>query len=425
MTVPETDPIVVTGMGAVTPLGVGVDTNWQRLIAGQSGVRRNDRFDVSQLACQIAGMVRPKSEDPNGFDPLDFVDPKDVKKMDVFIQYGMGAAQEAIAQANWKPETDADREATATIIASGVGGFPAMTEAAFTLRDRGPRRLSPFIVPSFLANLAAGWISIRNGFKGPLGTPVTACAAAAQAIGDGMRMIRAGEAEVAVVGGAEGSIDPVTIGGFGAARALATGFNDRPTEASRPFDRDRDGFVLAEGAAVLVIEKLSHALRRGARPLAALNGYGTTADAYHLTASPPDGEGAQRAMRQALRMGGLSPADIGYVNAHSTSTQVGDAAEIAALAAVFANRGKELAISATKSATGHLLGAAGAIATIYTIMALRSGTLPATLNLDNPDETASVFDLIAKTARAKDVAHALVNAFGFGGVNASLLVSKI
>ena len=425
MTVPESDPIVVTGMGAITPLGVGVDTNWQRLIAGQSGIRRNDRFDVSMLACQIAGMVRPKSEDPNGFDPLDFVDPKDVKKMDVFIQYGMGAAQEAIAQAGWKPETDAEREATATIIASGVGGFPNMTEAAFTLRERGPRRLSPFLVPSFLANLAAGWISIRNGFRGPLGTPVTACAAAAQAIGDGMRLIRTGEAEVAVVGGAEGSIDPVTIGGFGAARALASGFNDRPTEASRPFDRDRDGFVLAEGAAVLVIEKLSHALKRGARPLAALTGYGTTADAYHLTSSPPDGEGAQRAMRQALRMGGLSPADIGYVNAHSTSTQVGDAAEIAALAAVFANRGKDLAISATKSATGHLLGAAGAIATVYTVMALRTGILPATLNLENPDETASAFDLIAKTARAKDVAHALVNAFGFGGVNASLVVSRL
>ncbi|MDR3471779.1 MAG: beta-ketoacyl-ACP synthase II [Devosia sp.] len=425
MTLPDNDPIVVTGMGAVTPLGVGVDTNWQRLIAGQSGVRRNDRFDVSQLACQIAGLVPPKSEDANGFDPLDFVDPKDIKKMDVFIRYGMGAAQEAIAQANWKPETDADREATATIIASGVGGFPAMTEAALTLRDRGPRRLSPFIVPSFLANLAAGWISIRHGFKGPLGTPVTACAAGAQAVGDGMRMIRSGEAEVAVVGGAEGAIDPVTIGGFGAARALATSFNDRPAEASRPFDRDRDGFVLAEGAAVLVIEKLSHALKRGAKPLAALVGYGTTADAYHLTASPPDGEGAQRAMRQALRMGGLSPADIGYINAHSTSTQVGDAAEIAAIAAVFANRGKELAISATKSATGHLLGAAGAIATIYTIMALRTGVLPPTLNLDNPDEGAAVFDLVAKTARAKQAAYALVNAFGFGGVNASLVVAKV
>ena len=421
----ESDPIVVTGMGAVTPLGVGVSTNWERLTASRSGIRHNDRFDVSALPCRIAGLVPPKAGDPNGFDPLDFIDPKDVKKMDVFIQYGLGAAEEAVKQSGWKPETDAEREATATIIATGVGGFPAMTDAAITLKERGARRLSPFVVPSFLANLAAGWISIRHGFKGPLGTPVTACAAAAQAIGDGMRMIKAGEAEVAVVGGAEGSIDPVTIGGFGAARALSTAYNDRPTEASRPFDRDRDGFVLAEGSAILVIEKLSHALKRGAKPLARIAGYGTTADAYHLTASAPDGEGAQRAMRNALKMGGVSPADVGYVNAHSTSTPVGDAAEIAAIAAVFANRGKDLAISATKSATGHLLGAAGAIATIYTIMALRTGILPATLNLENPDENAAVFDLVAKTAKAKEVAYALVNAFGFGGVNASLLVGKV
>ena len=424
MTPTNSDPIVVTGMGAVTPLGVGVKTNWERLIAGRSGVIRNDRFDVSALACQIAGLVPRKADDAAGFDVLDFADPKEVKKMDVFIQYGLGAAAEAIAQANWYPQTDAEREATATIIASGVGGFPAMTEAALTLKERGARRLSPFIVPSFLANLAAGWISIRHGFRGPLGTPVTACAAAAQAIGDGMRLLKTGEAEVVVCGGAEASIDPVTIGGFGAARALATSFNDRPTEASRPFDRDRDGFVLAEGAAVVVIEKLSHARARGAEPLAILAGYGTSADAYHLTASPPDGNGAQRAMRLALRMGGIGPGEVGYINAHSTSTQVGDAAELAAIAAVFANRGKDLAISATKSATGHLLGAAGAIAAIYTVMALRSGILPPTLNLSNPDESASMFDLVPKIAKPKEVAFALVNAFGFGGVNASLLFGR-
>lgn len=425
MTANDKDPIVVTGMGAVTPLGVGVEINWERLTASRSGIRHNDRFDVSGLACQIAGLVPSRATDPAaGFEPLDYVDAKDIKKMDLFIQYGLGAAAEALRQAGWNPQTDADREATATIIATGVGGFPNMTEAAITLKERGARRLSPFLVPSFLANLAAGWVSIRHGFKGPLGTPVTACAAGAQAIGDGMRMIRAGEAEVAVVGGAEGSIDPVTIGGFGAARALATRFNDRPEAASRPFDKARDGFVLAEGAAILVIEKLSHALRRGAEPLAVLAGYGTSADAYHLTASPPDGEGAQRSMRLALRMGGVSPADVDYVNAHSTSTQVGDAGEIAALAAVFANRGKHLAISATKSATGHLLGAAGAIAAIYTIMALRTGVLPPTLNLDDPDDSAAAFDLVAKTARAKDIAYALVNAFGFGGVNASLLLAR-
>jgi 3-oxoacyl-[acyl-carrier-protein] synthase II len=424
MTPTASDPIVVTGMGAVTPLGVGVDTNWQRLTAGRSGIRQNDRFDVSGLSCHIAGLVPSKATDPSGFDPLDFVDAKDLKKMDVFIQYGLGAAAEALAQAGWHPTTDAERESTATIIASGVGGFPHLTEAALTVKERGARRLSPFIVPSFLANLAAGWVSIRHGFRGPLGTPVTACSASAQAIGDGMRLIRTGEAEIGVVGGAEGSIDPVTIGGFAAARALATSFNDRPEEASRPLDKARDGFVLAEGAAILVIEKLSHALARGAKPLATLAGYGTSADAYHLTASPPDGEGAQRAMRLALKMGGVSPADVGYLNAHSTSTQVGDAAEIAAIGAVFANRGKHLAISATKSATGHLLGAAGAIASIYTVMALRTGLLPATLNLDDPDDEAAVFDLVAKVARPKDVAYALVNAFGFGGVNASLLLGK-
>ena len=424
MTPTPNDTIVVTGMGAVTPLGVGVATNWERLIAGKSGIRRNDRFDVSALNCQIAGLVPAKSQDPAGFDPLDFIDPKDIKKMDLFIQYGLGAASEALAQAGWAPETDAEREATATIIGTGVGGFPAMTEAALTLKERGARRLSPFVVPSFLANLAAGWISIRYGLRGALGTPVTACAAAAQAIGDGMRMLRSGEAEVVVCGGAEGSIDPVTIGGFGAARALATAFNDRPTEASRPFDQARDGFVLAEGSAILVIEKLSHARARGAKALAILAGYGTTADAYHLTASPPDGDGAKRAMRLALKMAGANPDLVGYVNAHSTSTAVGDAAEIAAIGSVFAGRGKDLAISATKSATGHLLGAAGAIATIYTIMALRTGTLPPTLNLDNPDEAAAVFDLVPKVAKAKAIGHALVNAFGFGGVNASLLIGK-
>ena len=425
MTTTQDDPIVVTGMGAVTPLGVGVAKNWERLIAGTSGIRRNNRFDVSALNCQIAGLVPPKSSDPDGFDPLDFIDPKDIKKMDLFIQYGLGAATEALAQAGWAPATDAERVATATIIGTGVGGFPAMTGAALVLNERGARRLSPFVVPSFLANLAAGWISIRFGLRGALGTPVTACAAALQAIGDGMRMLRSGEAEVVVCGGAEGSIDPVTIAGFGAARALSTAFNDRPTEGSRPFDQGRDGFVLAEGSAVLVIEKLSHARARGATPLAILGGYGTTADAHHLTAAPPDGEGAKRAMQLALKMAGAGQDAVGYVNAHSTSTQVGDAAEIAAITSVFPGRGKDLAISATKSATGHLLGAAGSIATIYTIMALRTGILPPTLNLDNPDPAAAVFDLVPKVAKAKAIGHALINAFGFGGVNASLLAAKI
>lgn len=418
------DPIVVTGMGAVSPLGVGVPTVWRRLLAGESGIGPNTRFDVSDFACTIAGLVRDKAEDPEGFDPLVAIDAKDLKKMDRFIQYGLVAAQEAIAQAGWAPQTEEERQATATIIASGVGGSPLLVEAAYTIEHKGSRRLSPFTVPAFLANLAAGWISIQHGFKGPIGAPVTACAASAQAIGDGMRMILTGEADVAVVGGAEGSVDPVSIAGFSAARALNTSFNDDPEGASRPFDTRRAGFVLAEGAAVLVIEKLSHARARRATPLAVLAGYGTSADAYHLTAGEPTGAGAQAAMRKAIAMAGITPDDIGYINAHATSTEVGDAAEIAGISAVFGERGKGLAISSTKSSTGHLLGAAGAIEAVFSVLALAGGTLPATLNLEEPDPVAAAFDLVPKTAKPKELDYVLSNAFGFGGVNATLVFGR-
>lgn len=418
------DPIVVTGMGVVSPLGVGLETNWERLIAGKSGIVRNDRFDVSQFACTIAGLVPPKSRDPEGFDPQDWIDAKDIKKMDRFIQYGLAAAEQALSQSGWFPDSEADKAATATVIGSGVGGSPLMAQTAQTILEKGPRRLSPFTVPAFLANLAAGWVSIRHGFTGPIGTPVTACAASAQAIGDGMRLIRTGEADVVVCGGAEGSVDPISIGGFAAARALCTGFNDRPEAASRPFDRDRAGFVLSEGAAVLVIERLSHAVARGAEPLAIVSGYGTSADAYHLTAGHPEGLGAQKAMNDALGMAGLNAGDIDYVNTHSTSTGVGDAAEIRALMGVFAGRGKDLLVSATKSATGHLLGAAGAIEAIFSIKALIDGVVPPTLNLDNPDEEADRFDLVPKVSRRTPLTHVLSNAFGFGGVNAALVFSK-
>ena len=418
------DPIVVTGMGAVSPLGVGVDTNWQRLVAGRSGIVPNTRFDVTAFASRIAGLVPTIGDDPQGFDPLVAIDAKDIKKMDLFIQYGLVAAEEALAQAGWRPVTEAEQRATATIIGTGVGGSPVMAEAVTTIIDKGPRRLSPFTVPSFLANLAAGWISIRHGLKGPIGAPVTACAASAQAIGDGMRLILTGEADVAVVGGAEGSVDPISVGGFAAARALCTAFNDDPAAASRPFDRRRDGFVLAEGAAVLVIERLSHARARGAVPLAILAGYGTSADAYHVTSGDPTGAGAQVAMRNALRMAGLAPADIDYINAHSTSTGVGDAAELAGIAAVFTGRGKDLSISSTKSATGHLMGAAGALEAIYGIEAIRHGIVPATLNLDDPD-VGEQFDLVPHHAREKPVRHVLSNSFGFGGVNAALVFSAV
>jgi 3-oxoacyl-[acyl-carrier-protein] synthase II len=420
----QADPIVITGMGAVSPLGVSVETNWSRLLAGRSGVVRNTRFDVSAYGAQIAGLVPGKDTDAEGFDPLVAIDGKDVKKMDLFIQYGMVAAQEALTQAGWFPQSADDRAATATIIGTGVGGSPVMAEAAKTILERGPRRLSPFTVPSFLANLAAGWISIRYGFTGPIGAPVTACAASAQAIGDGMRLILTGEAEVAVVGGAEGSVDPISVGGFGAARALSTGFNDDPGAASRPFDARRDGFVLAEGAAVLVIERLSHALARGATPLAILAGYGTSADAYHLTSGEPGGAGAQVAMRKALAMAGLAAGEIDYINAHSTSTAIGDAAELAGIAAVFANRGKDLAISSTKSATGHLMGAAGAIEAVYGVLAIQNDMAPPTLNLDDPD-VGQQFDLVPRVAKAKPIRHVLSNSFGFGGVNAALVLSEV
>lgn len=418
------DPIVVTGMGVVSPLGVGVDINWQRLIAGKSGVVANTRFDTANHACKIAGLVPSRSDDPEGFDPLAFIDSKDLKKMDLFIHYAIGASEEALTQACWKPDSETDRARTAVVIGTGVGGFPMITEGVKTVAERGPRRLSPFIIPAFLPNLAAGQISIRHGFCGPLGCPVTACAASAQAIGDGMRLISTGEADVAVCGGSDACVDPVAVGGFGAARALSTSYNDRPEKASRPFDKGHDGFVLSEGAATIVIERLAHARKRGAEPLAILAGYGTSADAYHITSGRPDGSGAAVAIRNAMEMAELTTDAIGYVNAHSTSTPVGDAAEIAAIRSVFPTRGKDLAVTSTKSAVGHLLGAAGAIEAIYSILALRTGIIPPGLNIYDPEPEANVFDLVAARAKEKKISAVLSNAFGFGGVNASLILRK-
>ncbi|MDQ0472690.1 beta-ketoacyl-ACP synthase II [Labrys wisconsinensis] len=415
--------IVVTGMGVVAPLGAGVETVWRRLVEGRSGIRRLPDALVPDVEAKVAGIVPSRAEDEHGFDLEAVVPAKERKKMDRFIHLALGAADEAVAQAGWAPVDEAARERTATIIASGIGGFPAIGEAVRTVEERGARRLSPFTVPSFLVNLAAGHVSIRHGFKGPLGAPVTACAASVQAIGDGLRLIRSGEADVAVCGGAEACIDRVSLGAFAAARALSTGFNDRPDEASRPFDRDRDGFVMGEGAAVLVIETLAHARSRGAIPLAELVGYGTSADAHHITASPPDGAGAQRAMRAALAMAGLAPEAIGYLNAHATSTGVGDAGELAAIRAVF-GAGRGPAISSTKSATGHLLGAAGGLEAAFTVLALRDGLLPPTLNLLNPDPAAEGLDLIGPQARRAPVEYAISNGFGFGGVNAAVILRR-
>jgi 3-oxoacyl-[acyl-carrier-protein] synthase II len=413
--------IVVTGLGAVSPLGCGVELVWSRLLSAQSGLRALPPTISADLGARIAGLVPDKTDDAEGgFDPDVVVPRKDQRKMDRFILFAMLAAAEAIAQAGWAPADAHALERTATVIASGIGGFPAIAEAVRTTDQRGVRRLSPFTVPSFLVNLAAGHISIRHGYKGPIGAPVTACAASVQAIGDAARLIRAGEADIAICGGAEACIDLVSLGGFAAARALATGFNDTPTRASRPFDRDRAGFVMGEGAGILVIEELQHALNRGARPIAELIGYGTTADAYHMTSGPEDGEGAARAMQMALRQAGLAAGDVQHLNAHSTSTPVGDRGEIEAIKTVFGTN-RQIAVSATKSATGHLLGAAGGLESIFTVLALRDQTAPPTLNLENPDPLADGIDLVGGAARKMPMTHAISNGFGFGGVNASVI----
>ncbi|SFO75733.1 3-oxoacyl-[acyl-carrier-protein] synthase II [Pseudomonas sp. NFACC24-1] len=416
--------IVVTGVGVVGPLGCGVEHVWQRLLAGRSGIRSLPEAFTEGTGVGVGGQVPSLEEDAvAGYDPERFIAAKDRKKMDRFIEFALAAAHEALEQAGWHPTETVDQERTATIIASGVGGFGAIADAVRTTDSRGPRRLSPFSAPAFLANMAAGHVSIRHSLKGPLGAPVTACAAGVQAIGDAARLIRSGEADIAVCGGTEAAIDRVTLGCFAAARALSTGFADRPQEASRPFDRDRDGFVMAEGAGLLVIESLEHALARGAKPLAELVGYGTSADAYHLTAGPEDGNGARRAMEQALRQAAVSPADVQHINAHATSTQVGDSGELAAIRSVFGTD-SGVAITSTKSATGHLLGAAGGIEAVFTVLALRDQIVPPTLNLVHPDEAAAGLDLVGLKARKMPITHALSNGFGFGGVNASVLFRR-
>ena len=415
--------VVITGMGIASPLGCGVNLVWERLLAGKSGLRKLDETIYAEVSAKVAGVVPDISEDPRGGLNGDaVVSTKDQRKMDRFILLALVAAEEALQQAQWQPKTDEQKERTATIIASGVGGFPAIAEAVRTVDTRGVKRLSPFTIPSFLVNLAAGHVSIKYGFKGPIGAPVTACAAGVQAIGDAARMIRSGEVDVAICGGTEACIHPVSLGGFAAARALSSNFNDQPELASRPFDRDRDGFVMGEGAGVLVIESLEHALARGAKPIAEIVGYGTSADAYHLTSGPEDGAGARRAMNLALRQAGINAQQVQHLNAHATSTPVGDAGELAAIKTVF-GLDSGVAITSTKSATGHLLGAAGGIETIFTALALRDQIIPPTLNLENPDPLADGLDIVSET-RAANIEHALSNGFGFGGVNASILLKR-
>lgn len=420
--------IVITGMGITSPLGSGIEPVWQRLLAGKSGLRRLPDEMVSDLPAKVGGVVPTIEEDAEaGLNPDAIVSAKDQRKMDRFILLALAATDEALRQAQWQPVTEEQQERTATIIASGVGGFPAIADAVRTADSRGTRKLSPFTIPSFLVNLAAGHVSIKYGFKGPLGAPVTACAAGVQAIGDAARMIRAGEVDVAICGGAEACIHTVSLGGFAAARALSSDFNDEPTRASRPFDRDRDGFVMGEGAGILVIESLDHALARDAQPIAEIVGYGTSADAYHLTSGPEDGDGAKRAMEMAIKQAGITPEQIQHLNAHATSTPVGDKGELAAIKRVFKHENGsagQIAVTSTKSATGHLLGAAGGIEAIFTALALRDQIIPPTLNLENTDEAAAGVDIVSGAARPAAIEYAISNGFGFGGVNASILLKR-
>ena len=411
--------VVVTGMGLVTPLGSGVKVNWDRLIAGQSGVRAIQNFDVSVLPARIAGQIPPGDTATGGFNADDYVPPKDQRKMDRFIVYAMGAAHQAVEDSGWKPEEEGRRR-TGVMIGSGIGGLETIYEGSITLREKGPRRMSPVFIPSALINLASGHVSIKYGFKGPNHAPVTACSTGAHALGDAARMIALDDADVMVAGGAEAAVCRLGVAGFAAARALSTGFNDTPERASRPWDRDRDGFVMGEGAGVVVLEELEHARKRGATIYAEVVGYGLSGDAHHITAPSEDGDGAFRAMSAALKRAKLNPDEIDYVNAHGTSTPLGDEIELGAVKRLFGEAAYKISMSSTKSAVGHLLGAAGSVEAIYSILSIRDQVVPPTLNLDNPSEGCDI-DLVPKQAKRRKVRAALSNSFGFGGTNASLV----
>ena len=412
--------VVVTGIGLVTPLGIGHENVWRRLVAGESGVRGIQSFDVTDLPAKIAGQV-PKGDKASGhFNADDWVPPKEQRKMDAFIVYALGAAQQAVEDSGWKAETDEDAEQTGVMIGSGIGGLPGIYEGSITLQERGPRRISPFFIPANLINLASGHVSIKYGFKGPNHAVVTACSTGAHAIGDAARLIALEDADVMVAGGTEAAISRLGLAGFAAARALSTNFNDTPERASRPWDKDRDGFVMGEGAGVVVLEELEHAKKRGAKIYAELVGYGMSGDAYHITAPSEDGNGGFRSMRNALRRAKLNPEDIDYVNAHGTSTPLGDEIELGAVKRLFGEHAYKLSMSSTKSAIGHLLGAAGSVEAIFSILAIKHQVAPPTLNLENPSPGCDI-DLVPKEAKERKIKNVLSNSFGCGGTNASLI----
>ncbi len=416
--------VVVTGMGMVSPLGVGVDVNWRRLTAGESGIGRITYFDPAAFPCQVAGQV-PRGDTPDTLNLDRYIEPKEQKKMDTFIHYAIAAAHEAVKDSGYVPVNDEARERTGVLIGSGIGGLNEIYETSIVLHEKGPRRVSPFFIPRCLINLASGQVSIIHGYRGPNHSVVTACATGAHAIGDAARLIMLGDADVMVAGGAEAAVCQIGIAGFCALRALSTSFNDTPTKASRPYDKDRDGFVMGDGAGVVILEEYEHAKKRGAKIYAELVGYGLSGDAYHMTAPAEDGSGGYRAMKMAMARANMQPYQIDYINAHGTSTPMGDEIEVKSVKRLLGDAAGKVLMSSTKSAIGHLLGAAGAVEAIYSIKAMETDIAPPTLNLDNPSEGVSGIDLVPHVAKQKKIDVVLSNSFGFGGTNACLIFKAI
>ncbi|SCW29022.1 3-oxoacyl-[acyl-carrier-protein] synthase II [Rhizobium mongolense subsp. loessense] len=414
--------VVITGTGMVSPLGCGTEVTWSRLLAGRSGARLVSEFEVEDLPAKIACRIPVGDGTEGTFNQDDWMEPKEQRKVDPFIIYGMAAADMALDDAGWHPENDEDQIATGVLIGSGIGGIEGIVEAGYTLRDKGPRRISPFFIPGRLINLVSGQVSIRHKLRGPNHSVVTACSTGAHAIGDAARMIALGDADVMVAGGTESPVSRISLAGFAACKALSTQHNDDPEKASRPYDRDRDGFVMGEGAGIIVLEELQHAKARGAKIYAEIVGYGLSGDAYHITAPAEDGDGAQRCMAMALKRAGLTAADVDYINAHGTSTMA-DTIELGAVERLVGNAASKISMSSTKSATGHLLGAAGAIEAIFATLAIRDNVAPPTLNLDNPERETAI-DLVPHKARQREINVALSNSFGFGGTNASLVLRR-
>jgi 3-oxoacyl-[acyl-carrier-protein] synthase II len=408
----------------VTPLACGVEPTWQRLLAGQSGIKRIEKFDISDLPSKIAGQVRRGDGSDGTFNPDQWMEPKEQRKVDDFILFAMGAAKQALDDAGWHPREYEEQITSGVMIGSGIGGVEGIAETALLLRDRGPRRVSPFFITGRIINLAAGYVSIAHSLKGPNHAVVTACSTGAHAIGDAGRLIALGDADVMVAGGTESPVNRISFAGFAAARALSTGFNETPERASRPYDRDRDGFVMSEGAGAVVLEEYEHAKRRGARIYAELIGYGLSGDAFHITAPAADGDGALRCMKAALRRADISAGEVDYINAHGTSTQLGDEIELKAVERLVGNAAADISMSSTKSSIGHLLGAAGTVEAIFCLLAIRDQVVPATINLDTPS-VATALDLVPHKPRKRSVNIALSNSFGFGGTNASLVFRRM